>query len=652
MKGKNHKINAESGEPESKNDITNPLLNKVCYFQEIIQRTIISVQKYKNLDILSANELNICTQNLEKLYIDLNNMAYPIKKKLKFDTNQIIADLQNINNDLSTLFRSYGTEDIVDLINVCFGKDYISSSSFDKKKFEVLQKYFHPINYKVMPWKNDRKSATNDKILQKNRIVEDFMIVEKSENLDCFDLSRTSKSFQTKVYGIKVSIHNEKEKKTLIICGIIDDMMIDCMNFDYIDNKHASLMHDIPKDPEFHSESFVRFVKCLTVKELLIYNNDELYNRFMGYISQVHVIKQKTIAQVVKEFINSELYGQRTTLIQLLLKSNEHEYQYLAYLLYDLLSNDSNGTIDTQEQTLLFDSLPWTIKKYFRDAMKQTIQYTNNLSNFDNSKIPLEQQICLMKAPDTVKEKAMLKLKEVKSKSEDSGSKARQYLEGLLRIPFSIYRHEQILSTMGEIRSNFSDIMKKIDTVSPNNTIEMKDTYTSVEINKYSKMIEDTYMNDINDKFIDDIKQRLTSEKRNGLVVNICLINNIIKNNSLKIHKLCHSGKKTSYMKNEIREFVDKFKDNADIMAEIAQTYNLNNGSSNSIVTNGIKKDMTTINTKWNQITDYMTNMNSILNNAVHGHDNAKRQIARIMGQWINGEQSGYCFGFEGPPGI
>ena len=74
-------------------------------------------------------------------------------------------------------------------------------------------------------------------------------------------------------------------------------------------------------------------------------------------------------------------------MIHLLLKSNEHEYQYLAYLLYDLLSNDTNGSIDTQEQTLLFDSLPWTIKKYFRDAMKQTIQYTNNLSNFDNETV-------------------------------------------------------------------------------------------------------------------------------------------------------------------------------------------------------------------------------------------------------------------------
>ena len=72
----------------------------------------------------------------------------------------------------------------------------------------------------------------------------------------------------------------------------------------------------------------------------------------------------------------------------------------MAYLLYDLLSTENNGNVDTLEQTLLYDSLPWNIKKYFRNAMKQTIQYTNTLYIFDNNKIPLEQQICLLKVND------------------------------------------------------------------------------------------------------------------------------------------------------------------------------------------------------------------------------------------------------------
>jgi ATP-dependent Lon protease len=40
------------------------------------------------------------------------------------------------------------------------------------------------------------------------------------------------------------------------------------------------------------------------------------------------------------------------------------------------------------------------------------------------------------------------------------------------------------------------------------------------------------------------------------------------------------------------------------------------------------------------------------MDNAIHGHEKAKKQIERIICQWINGEQDGHCFGFEGPPGV
>ena len=64
-------------------------------------------------------------------------------------------------------------------------------------------------------------------------------------------------------------------------------------------------------------------------------------------------------------------------------KIDKYDNQYLAYLLYDILSNDTNGIIDSQEQTNLFNSFPWSIKQYFKDAMKNTIQYTTDLLNFD-----------------------------------------------------------------------------------------------------------------------------------------------------------------------------------------------------------------------------------------------------------------------------
>ena len=47
-----------------------------------------------------------------------------------------------------------------------------------------------------------------------------------------------------------------------------------------------------------------------------------------------------------------------------------------------------------------------------------------------------------------------------------------------------------------------------------------------------------------------------------------------------------------------------------------------------------------------------MKEVSNVLDESVYGHKNAKRQIERIIGQWITGKQTGYCFGFEGPPGV
>jgi hypothetical protein len=189
----------------------------------------------------------------------------------------------------------------------------------------------------------------------------------------------------------------------------------------------------------YEKNSYERFIHCLTLKDLLIHSNATIKRNYINYVDDyVNNISKKPLLQVINDFTEQDLFDKRNTLITLLINSGESDCHYLAYLLYDLLSNDIRGMIDTYEQTIIYDCLPFRVKKYFREAMKHIINYTNKLTKIDISKISLEQRICLMKTEDNVKEKAMAKLKEVKLKSEDTGSKAMQYLDGLLKIPFGI----------------------------------------------------------------------------------------------------------------------------------------------------------------------------------------------------------------------
>lgn len=652
---KNAKVKKKTSETASDpSGFLSNVKDMLAGFRPIVTKTIVSSQTYKNHDVMSANDLKQSLESLHRIYTQIDRLEKAVDNG-SIGKENIIKDLQSITNDMSAVFKSYGTSCLRDLLNICLGTDYIEkeiegAGQASSEVFDLLERYAHPIGYKSIAWKNDPpKDAVQ---IKKNRIVEDISIAEGAHTLDAFDLARTVRGFHTKVYGVKVAFRQPSERKTLIVNFLVDDVMLECAGSSFI-NKRLLTLHGEknPSDNDADKQVFGRFLGCLTIKDLLVYSDDELIHRYVGYCNQVALVKQKTITQVTKEFLGNELYLQRNTLMQLLLRSDEHEYQYLAYLLYDLLSNDSNGSVDTHEQTLLFDSLPWNVKKYFRDAMKQTINYTNNLSSFDNAKIPLEQQICLMKADESVKEKAMLKLKEVKAKSEDSGSKARQYLEGLLRVPFGIYRNEPILSVISESVAEFGSIVDKAsETNCPVSCIPVQDSYNGLEVRKYSGALMDTYVPSLKSKYSQKICSALTKCKRNTIIANVCHINTYIKSHTLDHPKLLHSGKKMSYMQDKICEFVDKFSDRPSILSEVAEAC----GQKQEIceLIPAVEKSVATINKNIAQITNYMSDVHTTLNKAVHGHDKAKRQVERIIGQWISGERTGYCFGFEGPPGV
>jgi ATP-dependent Lon protease len=616
---------------------------KIDFFKDIIQKTVIHVQKNKMLDILGISDVSLCIEKLE----ELSKKLQEIMNQQITTTDTIINNLQLINNDLSILLKNYGTETLEDLLMVCFGNNNkITNTDDEFNKFELLKKYFHPTSYKVL----SKKDETNKK--------DD--INEKTPNLSCFDVSLSYKQFHMRVYGIKVYVYSISHKKNLLIYGIVDDVIVDFLNNKYISNKIKLIKENIPPESEFKTEIFDRFISSLTLKDYLICeNHNDIYNKFVGSSSQNNLIKQKQIAQTVKEFVSDDIYNKRNTLLNLLVRCSYCDNQYLAYLLYDLLSNDSNGNVDTQEQTLLFDSLPWSIKQCFKQAMKKTIQYTNELSNFDINKIPIEQQICLLKATDNVKEKAMMKLKEIKAKSEDTGSKARQYLDGLLKIPFGIYKKEPILSKMEIVRNSFKELHKKYEIDKIFTEIKLKDKYTSVEILKNIKRFQENSISHNKLQMLEKLNNHLTIGSKKILINNLKIIESILKKYNKSISKYLHLTKDElcshinnilmSYIKKEgfveVNEVNEKIID--DIIMQFKVAVNINPMLNNI----NMKNDIAKITGVMKEITHYMSGVKDTLDKAVHGHDKAKNQIERIIGQWINGEQDGYCFGFEGPPG-
>ena len=596
-------------------DIIAVIEKKCTFFYDVVQKTLLNVQRNKAQNILGTTEVSSCIHSLGVINDKIDHLKSNMNNMNK---EEVTSTLQSINNDLSLLFKTYGTDSLDDLFTICFGNNSnIITSEDDVNKYELLRKYFHPTGYKVVSiiQKKENKGVT----------IDDEISLDKMKNLDCQEVSHNSKQFHMKVYGIRLHIYHSFLKKNLFVYGILDNVMIHYLNNQYINEKLTKIKENLPDSEEFKNLSFQYFLSSLSLRDYLITDHfSQIYEKYIGLLSTHKALKQKTLSNLVKDFVINDLFNKRNTIIHLLVQSVNYENKYLAYLLYDLLSNDVNGNIDSDEQTVLYDSFPWAIKQYFKDAMKKTIEYTNELSNFDINKIPLEQQICLLKANDNVKEKAMMKLKEVKAKSEDSGSKARQYLDGLLKIPFGIYTKEPIMNLMSQNNKLFIELLREIN----GNNDPLKEKYTSLEMVKHLNELDIQDLSVLNDYSKPKLISILTS------------INDIISENSLSFPKIKPTHKKET-IKTSISEFIDFCNNN-----------NEKNFYKNLFLEDKVKTKVSKINNNFSEIQNYMKTIKNTLDKSIHGHSNAKKQIERIIGQWINGSQDGYCFGFEGPPGV
>ena len=621
------------------------LITKINSLQEIVKNVIRANQVYKTMDFLELTELNACIIFAENIYAKLNKSLDDVTTAAVLDESRVITILQDIVGEISTLISLYGCDTLESLIQICIGNKYVIDDKY-VSKYKLLNTYMSPTRYRIIDWKKNKKVKLSDDT-----------IIKTADNFDCLDMDNDTLNFKSRVYGIKVALHNIEKQHTILVCGVVEDMVLDLVKEEFITNRLNELKAAGLAEPIIYNEkSYTRFITCLTLKDLLVHPIASLQQKYATYIAEfAHNMSKKPLIGIINNFMEQEMFDKRNILITLLVNSGESECHYLAYLLYDLLSNDVRGMIDTYEQTVIYDSLPFNVKKYFREAMKHIIDYTNKLSKIDINKISLEQRICLMKTEDSVKEKAMAKLKEAKLKSEDTGSKSMQYVEGLLKIPFGIYKEEQILRLMPDIISSFSTLVQTI--LSSDLYIKsqlplpfpIKSTYTSIEIHNYIALLKNQYQPAIDAYALTNFKILLSSLPKPKLLAMYDSLKHVLANHQYSNHLLNVTGKTVTQLRTQLSALLDEVLHLDKVKDMIYK--NIIEPSSNEKSFNGAAA-ISSITDKLTSVHHFMQTMVKTLDESVYGHTHAKRHIERIIGQWINGDSTGYCFGFEGPPGV
>ena len=141
---------------------------KLVFLRSVIQNTILSIQKYKQFELIESNDVNVGIMQLETLYTK---------------TFQNIA-MDVLRDDMLKIIQVFGTTNFQDFISIYFLKDKKHFEIIrNNKVFSLLCNHYHPIHYKEVSW-----TTTNHPTdIIKNKMVDD--ISQQHQSQDQLDMA-------------------------------------------------------------------------------------------------------------------------------------------------------------------------------------------------------------------------------------------------------------------------------------------------------------------------------------------------------------------------------------------------------------------------------------------------------------------------------
>lgn len=661
-------------------------------FEENIYNTLSLFQKrcrdmilYKRRIVEECKLFNDILYNIDTCLLLLynngliNNTDY---KKYMDDATNILENMLFFNNSISFKFiNTHGINNIFfklaeiknSVSNICFkvgirnlstffklyGNCHFNKSNYLLEYLEFLDDMTHILSIKSI----NILSTNSEYVIIKNNDGE-LTKIYHSSNYPTIVKINDNDTLLLKNRGCLLYILLNNKVYELLAIFRNDNLNIYQYNSLFIDK--TSTLHKLVNSYDINDEFKENFINSISLRDFLTMNEEEISNNCLLYYSDLNKLKDKCVSQIVKDFVNSELSQQRYIIILLLMDSSDKYSKYLANLLYDLLKTNSSKNYNT-----VYDSIHWTLQKLLRENDILIQNLNQSINNFNEDNIPYDKKILLMKASDSIKNKAFEKLKEINnSKNSESNAKAIQYLDGLLKIPFGIYKKEYIKIKLDELKTKYD---KYISIISKDiNKLEEEYLLSNIDITNLGNLSElmgefsKQIFNPINlDRFTKDISKWIKDIINKGFKLydyydyesTTNKINKYTKNDLVKLSKKLKLSKCIT-KKDIIKKILEKEYFFTDI--EIFNNYDI---LGNQIYTNlkqttefnDIINNLEQLSNLWVKYLDlqskYFKEVNAKLDDAVYGLPEAKKQIKRLLAQWINGNDQGYVFGFEGPPG-
>jgi len=646
---------------------------------------------------------------LNNIHIKINNYEELIDKK---KTNKI--NLDNLLNDINLSFEKVcnkigcnnckNTLDIYLIKN--FDDKYIGVDSFLESQNDDYNNIFNLYNEYFIPLSSNKILESDiDKFIKKMDIKDNsYPIVTK-----ILEYSKINPLIEIINGASLIFFINNK---IIYINGFFNNDSLNIFkNYYQFKTKSLELEEhleylDIPTDFK------EKYIEQISIKDFLINTVSDISNMIKTDYDEFLNYKNKSLSLLIKEFIKSNIEKQRKIILLLLI--SDQESQFTAHIIFDLITDKALMAESIQLSDYLFNSFHWKIQKIFKISNEKFENEKNKIENISINNVPYESRILALKTTDNIKAKATEKLKEING-SKDNSIKAQQWLDGFLKIPFNTFKKEHIIDFFKNFQAkiekyidvfmlniseyNVDKLNVKSKTVY-NIIIQIIDEYHSniyKSENTYGLFIK--YLENIKysiqsvigyNEFKSDIINKNQNENQNTMFLldnyddTFVVIEDIIKKNVVPdentVNKCMNQLSHFKKIKNELYEsniindtnistMVKKLselecmlninllkneEENKEENKEDEKDNNYNVGFIKYIYKNLDEIDVF-IN-DWESFKfkkrDYIEKVDKILDKCTYGQTCAKNQMKRIIGQWMNGNSKGQCFGLYGPPGV
>ena len=603
--------------------------------------------------------------------------------------------LAKVKLEIITIMKKIGSKEVFDIIGFILNYSPVDSQYSNIATF--YNQHFHPTSCSI--YQSNTPANISYELADDSNSVKNIQLTTFQMNYPtCNKLSIFSKSLTMKLYGAK--LYFPCNNKLAVVQGYFQKDNFNLYKSHHLfQNKYAEVQTTLDS-VDFPPQSFSKaYLEQVSIRDFILYSKSKLIDQCTLAYKEVVKLLSKNVSNIIKDFIMGSLEKQ-IHLIRLLLLESSLNSDYIAYLLYDLICSDTSlETNGVKNCTILYHNLHWTLQHKLKNSELLLTEMNTKMLEYSEKKIPYDKRIHLLKADHYIKSKAFEKYKEIcNSKGNENNAKAQHYLDGLLKVPFGVYKIDQLKhhlnDTIAHLQSSNVKLIDLLDSLEESNvlcddSLQIVDSLRALSsseaksiqhFNTYHRYIGEVLQlvdQPVSPRLLHHLHDTIVQQKlRVSVVRDICAVLRIsthvgstkrLKSKKQMLEQIRTSQACTWQQWHDLQHSGIVVLPRVAVVTEDAAPLSPDSTTSSRTIPPAIVHlcecpqfcqliaHLETLHSTWSaykqQQQQYFAQVDTILDEAVYGSHQAKNQIKHIIAQWVNGENSGYVFGFEGPPG-